>query len=317
LDSKGVFTEGFNALQIKLDEKFYTSVQTFSEDVSAVFSSVIGFATLTNVGDAEQQLSGVAHSTLTSEQKQNKALAKRIIKAIQPYFDEALRKESDLAGKPHEKELPDLEALLDQRLRRQADAAADKPMQTSVKAKHEECDTKERTGETAVKGNGTMHLAPTPEDNSGDARDDEDDDAANEAAIAAQFGSEGLHVTGRNPDTMDVDEEGGEHISSGGTAPLTPPRSEKDLLAPLAHGGIPWYMEPFDPVGTTVHDEKWTGRDVLRDMSEELSELDDDELNGLADPEELQPADGSGPETGVSAAHQTAVRKAKRRRGYR
>jgi NuA3 HAT complex component NTO1 len=53
-------------------------------------------------------------------------------------------------------------------------------------------------------------------------------------------------------------------------------------LAPLANGGIAWYLEPFDPVGTTVHAERWGGREALRSMSEELSELDDETLNGLA-----------------------------------
>jgi NuA3 HAT complex component NTO1 len=44
-------------------------------------------------------------------------------------------------------------------------------------------------------------------------------------------------------------------------------------------------MQPFDPLGTTIHEERWTGRDVMRGMSEELSELDEDELEGLVDPE--------------------------------
>ena len=56
--------------------------------MAAVFSSVIGFATMTNVGDAENQLNGVTHSSLTPEQKEKKKLAKRIIKAILSTFTE-------------------------------------------------------------------------------------------------------------------------------------------------------------------------------------------------------------------------------------
>lgn len=328
MDSKGVFSDGFSGLQTKLDEKYYTSVQTFSEDMSAVFSSVIGFATLTNVGDADHQLSGVAHSSLTAEQKEIKKLAKRIIKAIQPYFEDALRKESDLGGKPYERELPDLEALLDQRLRRQVEAATiDGPIEATEIAHQEGAeglqpeDIIDNEHEAAVeekcKERNHVHLAPTPEDNSSDHHLGLQDEAGDEAAIAAQLGQDALHVStdGVYRDAMDVDHKGSEvQIPDGSaTAPLTPPRSEKDLLAPFAHGGIPWYMEPFEPVGTTIHDEKWTGRDVLRDMSEELSELDDDELNGLADPDDVLPA-----ETGVSEAHQRAVRRQKKRsRGYR
>jgi NuA3 HAT complex component NTO1 len=69
-------------------------------------------------------------------------------------------------------------------------------------------------------------------------------------------------------------------VTEGG--PPTPPLSSaEDLLAPFSNGGIPWYMEPFDPVGTTICEERWTGREVVRSMSEELSELDDEELRGL------------------------------------
>ena len=68
-----------------------------------------------------------------------------------------------------------------------------------------------------------------------------------------------------------------------GSAPLTPPRSEQEQNTSLTTGGVPWYMEAFEPVGTTVHEEKWTGRDVLRDMSEALTEIGDDELNGLVE----------------------------------
>ncbi|KAH0565815.1 hypothetical protein GP486_000784 [Trichoglossum hirsutum] len=73
--------------------------------------------------------------------------------------------------------------------------------------------------------------------------------------------------------------------------PPTPPSSSEDEeSAPLSHGGIPWYMKPFDPIGTIIHEERWTGREVLRGMSEELSEIDDDELRGLVDND----PDGSG-----------------------
>jgi NuA3 HAT complex component NTO1 len=325
LDSKGIFTAGFDAIQVKLDEKFYTSVSTFSEDVSSVFSSVIKFAKLTNIGDAEQELSGVAHSSLTSEQKQIKALAKRIIKAIQPYFADALRKESDLAGKRYESELPDLEALLDQRLRRQTDATSElQPVRVSTEPerghKAESIPHYEGTiahgdaGEPYTKENGTMHLAPTPEENAADHHLNVRDELADEAAIAAQFSQDAMHSA--PPDVMDIDQPETHGRSSGApTAPLTPPRSEKDLLAPLANGGIPWYMEAFDPVGTTVHDEKWTGRDVLRDMSEELSDMDEDALNGLADADDMQLSNEVAPEMDIT--QQKVVRKLKKRSRYR
>jgi NuA3 HAT complex component NTO1 len=296
-----VFTNGLNELQTKLDQKFYTSVQAFSEDMSAVFSSKIEFAILTSVNDAEQQLSDVAHSSLTAEQKETKKLAKRIIKAIQPSFEDAMRNESDLAGKSYERELPDLETLLDQRLRRQETSQGGGIVRATTEINHpdevdadgEPDDGQDAEGEIVeedAKSNMPAQLAPTPEDNSPDHRLSLQDDAADEAAIAAQFGQDALHAStsGSHPDVMDVDQQEAQgQISGGGAAPLTPPRSEKDLLAPLAYGGTPWYMEPFDIEGTTIHEEKWTGRDILREMSEQLSEMEDDALD------DLDPMDGS------------------------
>ncbi|KAF2876946.1 PHD-zinc-finger like domain-containing protein [Massariosphaeria phaeospora] len=327
LDSKGFFSEGFGSIQTKLDEKFYTSVQPFSEDIAAVFGSKIEFATITTVGAAQQQLSDVAHSLLTPEQKEIKKVAKRIFKFIQPLVEDAMRKESDLAGRPLEREFPDLEALLDQRLRQRPEASTTGDVlqqstdATSFGVIENQLQAKEEASEDSRKESETLHLAPTPDDNSTDQHPNAQDEASDEAAIAAQLGQDTLHLSTNgtaHEDAMDIDQEGiGPHDSHTGTAPLTPPRSEKDLVAPLALGGTLWYMKEFDPKGTTIHDEQWSGRDILRAMSEELSELDDDELNGLADPTDAHPADGIVPETNVSDPQKAAARKRKRARGYR
>lgn len=50
--------------------------------------------------------------------------------------------------------------------------------------------------------------------------------------------------------------------------------------------GIPWYLIPFDPSGTTIYQERWDGRDVMRDLSEELSEMDEEDLQGMGMEEE-------------------------------
>ncbi|KAF2274981.1 uncharacterized protein EI97DRAFT_468260 [Westerdykella ornata] len=324
LDNRGLFSEGFNAIQAKLNEKFYTSVQAFSNDISGVFSSVIDFATVTDMGEAENQLSGVEHSSLTSEQKQIKALAKRIIKAIHPLYKEALRKESDLAGRPYAQDIPDLEALLDQKLGHQTNAPVlnqEQHVRPSTEtdlgeSAHVAPDQMDRSNSdvTAKESHGP-NQAPTPEENSADPHLAARDEDADEAAIAAQFNRDALRSA--EPDAMEIDlPEASDHGTGAGEAPITPPRSEKDLLAPLANGGIPWYMEAFDPVGTTIHDEKWTGRDVLREMSECLTEMDDDELDGLVGSDDIQPGDGTAPVPEATPA-QKVVRKAKKRRLYR
>lgn len=317
-DGKGVFTDGFSDLQIKLDEKYYTSVQVFNEDMAAVLSAQLGFAPVTTLGDAEKQMNRVAHSTLSSEQKEMKKLVKRITKGLQPLFEDAVRKEAELAGRPYEK-LPDLETLLDQKLQRRPSAISyDGSVRQTTESGRQDMDHAdeemvdgEELEETSGKLDG-VQLAPTPDDNAADAHHATHDEAADEAAIAAQLGHD-LHASNEDDqgDAMDLDlVDGNDHAE-----PLTPPRSEKNLLNPLGNGGVPWYLETFDIHGTTIHEERYTGREVLRDMSEELSELDDDELDGLANSDAIRPIGGT--EASVAELQKAVARKKQKRSRYR
>lgn len=283
-----------------------------------MLSAELGFAAVTNINEAEQQLNQVNHSTLTAEQKEMKKIVKRITKVLQPHFEEAIRKESELAGRPYEK-LPDLETLLNQKLQRRPSVLShdDNIRQTT----ETDQPSVEQAQEDAVDGEEAavirqkpeeMHMAPTPDDNAADA-DRTHDEAADEAAIALQLGQDALHVSS-NQSRGDMLAENHAHVN-GRPEPLTPPRSEKNLLNPLGNGGVPWYFETFDVHGTTVYEERYTGREVLRDMSEELSELDDDELDGLADSDPIRPTDT--PDSNVAAIKKAVARKRqKRSRGW-
>lgn len=316
LDSKGVFTEGLEDLQLRLDEHFYTSVQPFEVDMAAVLSSEIAFAPLATVGgDVELDLNKVAHSTLTPEQKEAKKLVKRVMKGLQPLFDDARHAEADLAGRPYEK-LPDLETLLNQKLQRRsslqsAELSVRQTTETDqVLDVHNGDLLPDGEAEAVAAKDEEMHLAPTPDDNAADAHHMAHDEAADEAAIAAQLGQDAMHASNEplQETAMDLD------IASSHAQPLTPPRSEKNLLNPLGQGGIPWYMEPFDIHGTTMYEERYTGREVLREMSEELSELDDDILDGLADSDPIQPSDA--PDANAAVIRKAARKKQKRSRGW-
>lgn len=69
-------------------------------------------------------------------------------------------------------------------------------------------------------------------------------------------------------------------------APPTPPQSNGSLgnesTDPLSEGGVPWYFSDFKPKGTTIVEETWTGREALRSLSEDLTDMDEQELEGLA-----------------------------------
>ena len=246
-----------------------------------------------------------------------KKIVKRITKVLQPYFEDALRKESELAGRPYEK-LPDLETLLNEKLQRRPSILSQ--AETVRQTTETDPTAVEQAQEEAVDGEEAavlnqkpeeMQMAPTPDENAADAHHAHDE-AADEAAIAIQLGQDALHVSSNQPQSAVT----GSHAETNGRPePLTPPRSEKNLLNPLGNGGVPWYFETFDVHGTTVYEERYTGREVLRDMSEELSELDDDELDGLADSDPIRPTDT--PDSNVAAIKKAVARKRqKRSRGW-
>lgn len=320
-DTKGAFTEGFNELRTKLDEMAYTSVQAFNDDLLAVLSAQVDFAPVNTAADIESDTSKLAHTSLTSEQKETKKLVKRIIKSVQPHIEDALRKEADMARAPIEK-LPDLESLLEQKMqsRHSAASAEDAPHEIEeLEEMAQDNATKPVTNgvgfEDSAQKKDDIQLAPTPDDNAADHHHSMHDEAADEAAIAAQLGQDALHASNgvRQDDAMELDTR----ETAARAEPLTPPRSEKNLLNPLHNGGVPWYLEPFDIHGTTVYEPIWDGREVLKAMSEDLSELDDDELDGLADSDPIQPDEGAADAQAIEVRKAAARKRQRRSRAYR
>ena len=73
---------------------------------------------------------------------------------------------------------------------------------------------------------------------------------------------------------------------SNNTIPPTPPQSNgslgKEPADPLTEGGVPWYFKDrFKLSGTEASEELWAGRDAVRSLSEELTDIDDEEFRGL------------------------------------
>ncbi|KAK3375005.1 hypothetical protein B0H63DRAFT_263633 [Podospora didyma] len=74
------------------------------------------------------------------------------------------------------------------------------------------------------------------------------------------------------------------HNSAGG-GPLTPPQSNGSFgrgpINTLSEGGMPWYLKDFTLDGTSVVEEQWAGREAVRSLSEELTDMDDEALRDL------------------------------------
>ena len=340
-----------------------------------MFASVAGLNTTEAALSPEIQTNGsIGTKALAPDQKESRRIAGRVLRAVKPLLAEAARKEVELGGKPFEKELQELDNLLNNSMlmRRNSLAASlnDDGSEDGMAMK-----------DILSNGNGNIEKPKIADD----INDTEMKDALQETAIDVHdedapgedidddpyfltLSTEGTRVVG-DPTSKALAEENqlaqdlnnqlnppllkdeanpgnqGPHTGLNGVAgsatehgsygesghsvqqptPPTPPSSgEDESTAYLSGGGIPWYIKPFDPVGTTIHEERWTGREVLRAMSEELSEIDDDELRGLVDndldEEVVEGNQQTGAGSAVAAPRKKAGKKAKgsrRSRNYR
>lgn len=95
------------------------------------------------------------------------------------------------------------------------------------------------------------------------------------------------HLDGIKPAPTPPDTNGYMSVTQSSIlpTPLTPPQSNGSLSHGagnvLTEGGIPWYLKPFEVEGTTAVEEQWAGRDAVRSLSEELTDMDEEELNDL------------------------------------
>lgn len=309
MDGKGVFREGLLSIRKKLEERYYTSNAVFSAELASVFTSEIGVQPAGDTAELQMQISGRAPE-LSLEQREKRTLAKRIIKAIQPALEDAIKKESELNRKPFEKELKELDQILENSVRSRENSVAGsaEPVGAEGTIKPEGSNGVE----TRTEGGDETNAKPEPQEEphaTALPEKDEDHDMPDADATQppAKEAPPEAATHGPEKQTADVSSTTAESTAEaqpmvngdGKMHPITSPQAPKeapvsqkgpptpplssqgDQQLPLAQGGIQWYMQPFDPVGTSIHEERWTGRDVMRGMSEELSELDEDELLNL------------------------------------
>ena len=338
-------------LRERLVVRFYTSVSAFSADFAGVFSSVLGGSLNSDPLESKAQTNGDAQSKeLSAEYKEKRKLAKRIVKAVQPSLEDATRKESEILRKPFERELQHLDHLLELSLSSRRDSlngsllgelshsmvSEEKPVNLEVSSNgYLESDEQVPVDETANAVNGLgLHCDNTPSSDDpvvATVRTRGGEISVRPNSTSESKGSQAIY---RTPPMEEHDTHGSKPELNPGIQihePPTPPISTGGDPQPLSSGGIPWYMETFDPDGTTVQEERWTGRDLVRGMSEELSDMGDEELSGLVDidaPTGADDADGGdavgadavgadAAEAAKAEARRKAAAKRKRWRGYR
>lgn len=334
LDGKGVFREGFADLEERLNRRSCTSVQAFSEKFGDVVKAALEPSPIIDATERQPHVGGeVSSKELIADHKAKKMLANRIVRAVKGPLEDAMRKESELLGRPHEKELRDLERLLE----------------TSVRSRRDS----RNASQLSDGGTDLLQLRPTISGGNSNERrystnateDVRDlvssevdpaiaDASRREQATASKSVKHKGHRQQPTPESMPPTNgaAGDDHTSNGNVdehvpynpdkntppEPVTPPLSSGGHSQPLSQGGIPWYMECFDPVGTQIEEERWKGRELVRGMSEALSDMDEEELSGLVEPDG---AEGGGDSVQQQVEEQTAksrkaVKKGRRRRTF-
>ncbi|MCJ1313743.1 nuA3 HAT complex component nto1 [Agyrium rufum] len=308
---KATFQDGLAKIRANTESRFYTSVSTFSSDLYAVFVAITGTSTLDDQQEDELPLcSDGRKKTLTPEQKDKRKLARRIIKAVKPALEDAVRKESELCNKPYEQQLKLMDMLS---ISSRRDSAAESLSHEHIIAEsnihHESLRTMIINNIQEAQVNGLDHteqpeireLSETAEPHSTPSKPPLEAENTKktsiivngfpppEARTLAAFMANGtLPPSGEEVSVLMVGhlaEEPAvlveEPVQPSPLAISLPSATNLQVVTSLSVGGIPWYMTPFDPKGTTVFEERWTGRDVAGEMSEELSEVDEEELDEM------------------------------------
>lgn len=289
-------------------ERYYVSVVDFSNDLTQVIATRLAAmdnltGSSSDIQDIHTQLNEVKpgtaeHMALTQEQKDMKRLAKRILKAVKEPIEDATRKEAELKGRELEEELRKLDAM--------GIFAASKSLEIDGEDTQPRPNNKKRSASN-VSATAGASLADD------DVEMADADEIAEDAVIQVNVAGKDDTILVPNQKTTPASQAASCASSSHGhshhtrhssnangvqipTEPLSPPISTEGSSHPqsttaaanaepgdvFANGGVPWYLEPFDVDGTTIHDERWTGREVLGRMSEELSDMDEDTLTELA-----------------------------------
>lgn len=384
---KDVFRAALAGLQAKLNERYYTNTLAFVQDLSnAVRSTInevllqINYKTTPPADEASAATDALANGNgngevtaapavtatpkLTAaaaliEARDRKRLAKRILKAVQPMLETAIRAEADITRVPLEPLQKELEQLLEASVELQpasgsaqarASATSAAPAEDTVMMDRSEDDRSVgASGQIVVASSTGLGLNGTTEDGGDDdnnkATDGEDkmdvDTAAEPpqattprastrnkpisieittprssnllASGAATLGSlqkataaECKEADGVDPADATVSAPSGDGLLAANGGPLTPPQSHNGSLPgggggsgsvaiisqdnqrpqtsvdTLHDGGVLWYLNSFGLEGTSAVEEQWSsGRDAVRMLSEDLTDMDDEELDGL------------------------------------
>jgi NuA3 HAT complex component NTO1 len=323
-------------LRAKLDQRFYTTTGAFVKDLSAKFTVAIMNDSLNAKGlasdDIEKMSANKKHGTDIRERRK---LGKRIIKAVQPMLEAALRAECDVLKKPVDDQLANLNILLESCL---LPAEGSNGLQEALADLHgversQDDDAPDafkasNSGSTESPGNLEGEALLKSESTNGDVEmsDVADHDAEDVIHVDSMIdpalrdlGVPIVQVAGevKETKTNGITPPGTNGYSSTmevtQITPPTPPVSTgenpTESADVLNNGGILWYVKDFQPEGTSILQDVPAEHTNGSVDSEELSDMDEEDIKALADPEA-----GPSMQSGTPA---TKAKKAKSRKKWR
>ncbi|KAG6007105.1 hypothetical protein E4U21_006367 [Claviceps maximensis] len=311
---KAIFKTGLGNLQCRINKRFYTTAMAFAQDLGDVIDTGIvndpGIATGGSSESRFEVADAAPVKTNFSDIRERRKLGKRILKAVQPLLEAALRVETEISNKPFETLQKELDNLIE------ASIHTSRITITPCTSKQEEgedtimvdaADSSEitvKSGPVDAGANGGVQADGDPMDTAEDDAEGEGQDGGN-----IQVNTSGLNMVNvKSEEAPAISPRGSKRgkshgppasetppgseaytnlpLSSVQTGPPTPPQSNgsfgKDPYDPLNDGGVLWYLKTMQPRGTSILGEHWAaGRDAVRMLSEELTDLDDEELKGL------------------------------------
>ncbi|KAG4030476.1 hypothetical protein MFRU_012g02090 [Monilinia fructicola] len=311
LDSKKVFTNVLNRLREKLNQRFYTTTGTFAQD----FGSAMNAAIMNDSPPGRQNEKLIGDITKATAKKVNievrerRKLGKRIIKAIQPMLETAVRAECDVVKTTPEDQLKLLNSLLENcllppegsngSLDTIVDLGAPEPSQDEHMV---DVAQSEEPASNALSNN--IVESKESSDVNTEIIDTEmpDVDAEHDVAdviqvspaitsdtdhlIDPQLLNHSLEKPTTNGNGITPPDTNGYYsaLEESQPNPPTPPVSNgentTDGTDVLNNGGIPWYVKDFQPEGTSVLQE--VPGDDGSHASDDLSEMDDEDVKALA-----------------------------------
>jgi len=266
LDIKTIFTENLYRIKQKVQDRFYTTTLDFTHDICDIFRVGIHTepAPKPETSPAKESEKSSPSKKTVLDLRGRRSLAKRILKAVQPQLEFALRAEADITGKVAETQLKEFEQAIEGALATGpdsislggsiGDAEGDRDIEMTDAGEHK------TNGHSKIKSDVEMEDADAPREDDVDAIIAVADDTIDTGALAEVNGNVSPskpHINGNKSANTPPDTNGysaaPDHMQP---APPTPPVSTRDISSDhvdfLTKGGIPWYLKDFQPEGTSL-----------------------------------------------------------------